>query len=296
MTKYVNILNDDAFKVVIFTPGNEELLARMIEIVIPGMHIKQLVFQPTEQHGLAISDKISNFDAVCTSESGEMFIVEMQCLPQESYADRMLCYASFPIRMQLERKLKEIHDGRRRPMDYSLMPIYVLSFINFRIGHEDDGILQEGLVSSYKICSPKTGEVMTDALYFGFVELGRLEAPFGRPEQCKTVAEQLAYSMKYMNRLSECPKEFEDRLFPLLFRASAYANMNVKQQQEVTHIMRTELDRIAENEYARKQGVKEGREEGRKEGREEAEKAMARKMKEKGIDKETIFDITGIRI
>ena len=99
MTKYVNILNDDAFKVVIFTPGNEELLARMIEIVIPGMHIKQLVFQPTEQHGLAISDKISNFDAVCTSESGEMFIVEMQCLPQESYADRMLCYASFPIRM-----------------------------------------------------------------------------------------------------------------------------------------------------------------------------------------------------
>ena len=296
MTKYVNILNDDAFKVVIFTPGNEELLARMIEIVIPGMHIKQLVFQPTEQHGLAISDKISNFDAVCTSESGEMFIVEMQCLPQESYADRMLCYASFPIRMQLERKLKEIHDGRRKPMDYSLMPIYVLSFINFRIGHEDDGILQEGLVSSYKICSPKTGEVMTDALYFGFVELGRLEVPFGRPEQCKTVAEQLAYSMKYMNRLSECPKEFEDRLFPLLFRASAYANMNVKQQQEVTHIMRTELDRIAENEYARKQGVKEGREEGRKVGREEERKAIAQKMTEKGIDKDTIFDITGVRL
>ena len=67
-------------------------------------------------------------------------------------------------------------------------------------------------------------------MYFGFVELGRLEVPFGKPEQCKTVAEQLAYSMKYMNRLNECPKEFEDRLFPLLFRASAYANMNVKQQ------------------------------------------------------------------
>ena len=133
-------------------------------------------------------------------------------------------------------------------------------------------------------------------MYFGFVELGRLEVPFGRPEQCKTVAEQLAYSMKYMNRLSECPKEFEDRLFPLLFRASAYANMNVKQQQEVTHIMRTELDRIAENEYARKQGAKEGREEGRKVGREEERKAIAQKMKEKGIDKDTIFDITGVRL
>ena len=69
MTRYVNILNDDAFKVVIFTPGNEELLARMIEILIPGMHIKQLRFEPTEQHGLSVSDKISNFDAVCTSVS-----------------------------------------------------------------------------------------------------------------------------------------------------------------------------------------------------------------------------------
>ena len=60
--------------------------------------------------------------------------------------------------------------------------------------------------------------------------------------------------------------------------------------------MRTELDRIAENEYARKQGEAAGIKKGREEGREEERKAMARKMKEKGIDKETIFDITGIRI
>ena len=61
MIKYANILNDDAFKVVIFTPGNEELLARMLEVIIPGKRIKQLEFRPTEQHGLALSDKISNF-------------------------------------------------------------------------------------------------------------------------------------------------------------------------------------------------------------------------------------------
>lgn len=290
MTRYVNILNDDAFKVVIFTPGNEELLARMIEILIPGMHIKQLRFEPTEQHGLSVSDKISNFDAVCTSESDEMFIVEMQCLKQDSYADRMLCYASFPIRMQLEQKLRDLHDGKGKPMDYSLIPIYVLSFINFCIDHEDDSILQDGLVSSYKICSPRTGEVMTESLYFGFIELGRLEVPFGKPERCKTVAEQLAYSMKYMTRMSECPKEFEDRLFPLLFQASSYANMTVKQQLDVTSIMRTELDRIAENEYARKEGLKQGRAEGR-----EAEKrAMAQKFRDLGVDTQVIQQATGL--
>lgn len=290
MTRYVNILNDDAFKVVIFTPGNEELLARMIEILIPGMHIKQLRFEPTEQHGLSVSDKISNFDAVCTSESDEMFIVEMQCLPQDSYADRMVCYASFPIRMQLEQKLKDLHDGRGKPMDYGLMPIYVLSFINFCIDHEDCSILQDGLVSSYQICSPRTGEIMTKALYFGFIELGRLNVPFGQPEQCKTVAEQLAYSMKYMTQLKECPKEFENQLFPLLFRASEYANMTVKQQLDVTSIMRTELDRIAENEYARKQGMKIGREE----GREEERAVMAQRLMDLGVDPQIIQQATGL--
>lgn len=290
MTRYVNILNDDAFKVVIFTPGNEELLARMIEILIPGMHIKQLRFEPTEQHGLSVSDKISNFDAVCTSESDEMFIVEMQCLPQDSYADRMVCYASFPIRMQLEQKLKDLHDGRGKPMDYGLMTIYVLSFINFCIDHEDSSILQDGLVSSYQICSPRTGEIMTKALYFGFIELGRLNVPFGQPEQCKTMAEQLAYSMKYMTQLKECPKEFENQLFPLLFRASEYANMTVKQQLDVTSIMRTELDRIAENEYARKQGMKIGREE----GREEERAVMAQRLMDLGVDPQIIQQATGL--
>lgn len=69
MIKYANILNDDAFKVVIFTPGNEELLARMLEVIIPGKRIKRLEFRPTEQHGLALSNKISNFDAVCRQVS-----------------------------------------------------------------------------------------------------------------------------------------------------------------------------------------------------------------------------------
>lgn len=42
-----------------------------------------------------------------------------------------------------------------------------------------------------------------------------------------------------------------------LRQASAYANVSVKHQQEVTSFMRTELDRIAENEYARKEGREE---------------------------------------
>ena len=286
MIRYANILLDDAFKVIIFTPGNEELMARMIEVLLPGKRIRSLEFKPTEQHGLALSDKISNFDAVCTSEDGEMFIVEMQGLPQASYADRMLCYASFPIRMQLEQKLKDLQSGRAKPMDYSLLPIYLVSIVNFRLPHDNDEILREGLISEYEICSPRTGERMTGALRFVFLELGRLVPKLGEEDKCNSIIEQLAYSVRYMKDLKECPKQFVDPLFPLLFGASEFARLDVNKQMQVTKIMRTELDRIAENNYARNEGFAQGKAETARE--------TARALRELGVDVAIIAKATGL--
>ena len=83
----------------------------------------------------------------------------------------------------------------------------------------------------------------------------------GEDGKCKSLLEQLAYSLKYMRELDECPKAFEDKLFSLLFRASEYASLDVLKQLQVNRIMRTELDRIAENNYAREEGMKQGRKE-----------------------------------
>ena len=99
--------------------------------------------------------------------------------------------------------------------------------------------------------------------------------------------EQLAYSLKYMRELKECPKKFADRLFPLLFEASEFANMGIDKQLKVSEIMRTELDRIAENNYAREQGLKQGHASGLAEG-------MAEGM-EKGMEKERESLIAALR-
>lgn len=284
MAKFANILNDEAFKVVIFTPGNEELVARMIELLIPGKRIKHLTFVNNEQHGLAVSDKNSNFDAICTSDTDEQFIVEMQGLPQKSYADRMLCYASFPIRMQMEKKLGEIRDGKIGHMDYSLLPIYVISLVNFEIEHGSTEILEDGLISRYSVCSEKTGELMTDSLQFVYLEVGRLDVPFGHPEQCRNLAEQFSYSLRYMKQLTERPAEFEDKFFMLLYNACEYAKMDVKTQMDVNRIMRTEIDRIAENDFAREQGFKQG------------QVAIATAMLKDGVPVETVVKYTGLSV
>ncbi|MBQ6954194.1 MAG: hypothetical protein IJP81_09850, partial [Bacteroidales bacterium] len=146
----------------------------------------------------------------------------------------------------------------------------------------------------YCICSPRTGEVMTESLHFVFLELGRLQAKLGEEDKCKSTVEQLAYSLKYMRELEECPKAFEDRMFPLLFRASEYANLDVQKQMQVSEIMRTELDRIAENNYAREQGLKQGLAEGQAKGKAEAERATAKKLRELKVKPAIISQATGL--
>ena len=62
--------------------------------------------------------------------------------------------------------------------------------------------------------------------------------------------------------------------------------------------MNTERDTYNQIEYARESGREEGREEGRKEGRAEGSKQnsfdIAKRMLEKGIDIETISELTGL--
>ena len=66
--RYAKILNDDAFKVVILAPGNERLLTKIIQLLLPDIRIVGLRFDDKEQHGLVVSDKNATFDLLCTTE------------------------------------------------------------------------------------------------------------------------------------------------------------------------------------------------------------------------------------
>ena len=58
--------------------------------------------------------------------------------------------------------------------------------------------------------------------------------------------------------------------------------------------MNTERDTYNQIEYARETGREEGREEGRKEGVKQNSFNIAKRMLEKGIDIETISELTGL--
>ena len=307
MQRYANITLDETSKVVLFDPSNKELFMGMIELLV-HKRLKDLIFLNTEQHGLAISDKNSTFDMLCQSaDTGEEFIVEVQNRSQASYMDRMLSYATFPLRRQMaekrERLLKQAETWDRQlarrekaapleRMDYALKPVYVISILNFALEHEDCGALEEGLVSRYSIREDTSGELMTDALHFIFLELGRLKADFGEDAKCRTRLERFAYTWRYMHLLEAVPEGFEDPLVLKLMQASEYANLPIEKQRQYDKTMTTELDIIAQNNWAIDQAKRQSREEGRQEGRINT----AKNLIALGVDLDIVSKATGIPV
>lgn len=291
MSTFANILYDDAFKVVLTEPSNKRLLIKLVEFFLPGKKIQTLTLDDKEQHGLVLSDKNCTFDLFCTTDTNERIIVEMQFLAQSSFRERMLYYATYPIRSQIMDRMKALQQEKARDkMDYSLNPVYVISILNFKMPHENEDTLEEGMISRYDLRSPRTGELMTDALHFVFLELGRLRWKEDEQEKCQTLLEKLAFSLKYGHLQKQRPRHFEGELLQLLYDATAFANMDERQLLNYNRVMRTELDILAWKDYARKEGL----EEGRAEGRAEVQREFALRMKAKGMDESTIAEITGL--
>ena len=296
---YACILFDETFKAIVCNPRNEKLMIKILELLLPGKHIDAIEFLDKEKHGLENNEKSVNFDLLCKDrETGEQFLVEIQNAKERSFQDRMLSYSTYPIREQMERRVSELGDVRRQGrMNYSLTPVYVLSLVNFSIEHVSEKALDsDGLISRYAIRNDRNGELMTDALRFVYVEMGRFPYAKDEAEKCKTLLEMFVYSMKYIHLLDARPENFEGELMDMLYTASEKAKMTMIELQNYDKAMYTELDRLAQLEYAKEEGLEKGREEGLEEGRSIALLETARKMQEMGLSPEQIKQATGIEL
>ena len=290
--RYAFLLFDSTMKVVIFNPENEKLLIQILELLLPGKHISGITFTDKEKHGLVISEKVVNFDMLCKDEdTGEEFLVEVQNAAQDSFQDRVLSYATYPIREQMGRRLARIRDGEKLDrMDYSLKPIYVLSLVNFALKHESEDALEENYISRYELRNRHNAELMTQSLNFVFVEMGRMKLGPEDDDKCNTVLEKFIFSLKHMHELDKCPDSFTEPIFKDLYRATELATMPIETREFYDHNMRTELDIIAQTDYAVRQGEARGEARGKAEGKAEVAKAMLKN----GLPVEMVMSCTGL--
>ena len=257
--RFAPITNDKVFKLIFTEESNKPILIELLNVLIPDKHIVNLKYLDKERHGFVFQDKTTIFDVYCESDTGERFV------------------------------------GRRKQVDYSLLPVYMVSITNFALPHET-AVLEDGLVSRYSIRDDYEGEQLTNALHFVFFEIGRLPYKVGEESKCETCLQKIACAMRYMQEYKEVPRALrEEILVNRLFEASTLANMTVKQRKYYDKtVMETWIDKYAQIDYAREKGLEEGMEKGMEKGAAQRNAEIARAMLAEGLDAAVIAKCTGL--
>ena len=295
-SKYIDLMVDWSFKKIFGTEVNKDILIEFLKVIFPQYAISDITYVPTEQLGIMEDDRKAIFDVLCRTVDGKTFLVEMQRGYQKHFFERALFYTSFPIMKQGKKALAEEARGNR-PWDFSLDGVFFLGILNFK--YEDDEMTEH----RYRLMEATSKKLMTDKLEFVFVEVEKFDKG---EDELETDLDKWLYLLKNMSNLLERPERLRDRIFTKLFDVAELAQLDDEDRTNYIKAMNTERDTYNQIEYARETGREEGREEGHKVGKEEGLKVgreegakqksfdIAKRMLEKGIETETISELTGL--
>ena len=267
--KYIDLMVDWSFKRVFGTEVNKDILIEFLKVIFPQFAITDITYIPTEQLGIMEEDRKAIFDVLCKTEDGKTFLVEMQRGAQEHFFERSLYYTSFPIMKQGKKAIAKEEEKGKDPWDFSLDGVFFLGVLDFK--YEQDEMTEH----RYQLLETKTLKRMTDKLEFVFVEVAKFNK---REDELETDLDKWLYLLKNMSTLLERPAALRDRVFGRLFDVAEYARLDDEERKKYVEAMNTTRDTFNMIAYARKQTSYE----------------IARRMIDKGLDMDTILDVTGL--
>ena len=267
--KYIDLMVDWSFKRVFGTEVNKDILIEFLKVVFPQFAITDITYIPTEQLGIMEDDRKAIFDVLCKTEDDKTFLVEMQRGAQKHFFERALYYTSFPIMKQGKKAIAKEDEKGKDPWDFSLDGVFFLGVLDFK--YEQDEMTEH----RYQLLETKTLKRMTDKLEFVFVEVAKFNK---REDELETDLDKWLYLLKNMSTLLERPAALRDRVFGRLFDVAEYARLDDEERKKYVEAMNTTRDTFNMIAYARKQNSYE----------------IARRMIDKGLDMDTILDVTGL--
>ena len=194
---YVNPLTDFGFKLIFY---NRELLIPFLNDIV-GTDIKSVEYRPTEGLGWFPEERTAVFDLLCTTNSEDQFVVEMQLGKQTWFRDRALFYGSHMIRRQAPRK---------KNWDFNLKPVYIVSILNFNIFRDGDS--KNRVIERVCLYRESVKERFSDKLQMIFVQLPK----FGKAlRELKSNTDNWLFLLKNAGKLKSCPPEITGDPFKL---------------------------------------------------------------------------------
>lgn len=266
------------------------LLNALLPFETPDEYIVDIEYLPSEMVPDTPFKKNSIVDVRCRDQRGRLFIVEMQMLWSSAFMQRVLFNASKAYVRQL--------GGAEK---YELLqPVYSLNLV-------DDVFMPdvEKYYHDYRIVHMEHSDKVIEGLRFIFVELPKF-TPHTYTEK-KMQALWLRFLTEIDGRTREIPQELLDN--PEIKKAvdqieqSAFNDAQLLGYDEFWDAVRVEKTLVSDAlkegmekgmEKGRAEGLVEGQAKGRAEGERNKQIEIARKMKQAGMDAETIARLTGL--
>jgi predicted transposase/invertase (TIGR01784 family) len=265
--KYINPLTDFGFKKLFGEEVNKELLIDFLNELLPERHkIKELNYQQNEQLSSAEYDRKAIFDLYCESEKGEKFIVEIQRARQNFFKDRSVYYASFPIQQQAIKGSN---------WDFRLAAVYTIGILDFIFEEEKD---DKDYIHTVQLKNQKN-KVFYDKLTFIYIELPK----FGKNlEELDSKIDKWLFLFRYLAKLQERPLALQERIFQKLFAAAEIAKYSPEERELYEESLKyyRDLKNVVDTAFD--------------EGKIDERLVIAKKMKMKGFDTDTIIEFTGL--
>lgn len=310
--RYAELLCDFMFKRLFGTDSNKDILIRFLNIVLQDNEIVDVSFIPTEHSGMTEEDRKVIFDISCRCKDGRTFIIEMQKGYQKYFRERALYYTTYPINEQARDAknlyIKEKTEGKTEvkfDWDYNLKPVTVVAILNFQFKHTTEWPTDR-FRSSYRLREDTyQDDLMTDALRFVFIELGRFNKYLWELE---TLFDKWLYLLKHMHEMQEIPKEFSDPFFVRLFMLAEINKFTTEEKEQYLKSLGNMgdyaniINSAAEEAHAigkaegLEEGFEKGREEGREEGKAESKLETAKNFKALGVATDIISKATGLPV
>lgn len=276
----------------------KSLLNALLPFKTPDEYIVDIEYLPSEMVPDTPFKKNSIVDVRCRDQRGRLFIVEMQMLWSSAFMQRVLFNASKAYVRQL--------GGAEK---YELLqPVYSLNLV-------DDVFMPdvEKYYHDYRIVHMEHSDKVIEGLRFIFVELPKF-TPHTYTEK-KMQALWLRFLTEIDGRTREIPQELLDN--PEIKKAvdqieqSAFNDAQLLGYDEFWDAVRVEKTLVSDAlkegmekglaegmekgmAEGRAEGLVEGQAKGRAEGERNKQIEIARKMKQAGMDAETIARLTGL--
>ena len=294
LAPFVNLRSDVGFKAVFADRNNKDILIGVLnQILPPEARIEDIKeYSDREQRRDVPYGKKTVLDLVCVDKDDRTFVVEMQASEEDFFFERCVYYASGLYHLELS-------DGVRYK---GLRPVYVVSFLNYRLRHDDESLWDtDHFISHWRFTEKRTGMVADQTISVIFVEMTLFTKTL---EECVTEFDRLFYIFRNSEGFQRVPEWIEEAggISRRLAEACEVAAFDKEKKLKYEIDKMNEWDILAQREFAERKGLEEGlqkglqegREEGLEQGREETRLSIARKLFEAGTPVDVIVNCTGV--